>query len=52
MTRDGHFENVILGSVDVDLDNMVIKYSVRIKHSITITITREHVSYPHKKRVS
>ena len=41
LTRDEHCEDVVLDSVDVDMDTMVPYYSVRLKYDLTASVTIE-----------
>ena len=44
LTRDVHYEIVALTSVDIDMNYMVPSYSIRLKNSLTISVTKYYLT--------
>jgi len=52
LIRDGHCETVILESVDLDMDDMVPYFTVKLSNGITTSITKEFLHHINDQDVS
>ena len=52
LIRDGHCETIILESVDLDMDDMVPYFTVKLSNGITTSVTKEFLRHINDQDVS